>query len=114
MTCAIDAREFPVIAPESIEQLCQVVRDAAQQGTAIYPVGGRTMLDVGLPPVRDGTAVETTRLDRVIDYPSRDMTITVQAGIRIENLQAILRAEGQQLPVDVPRAAEATLGGAIA
>lgn len=114
MTCKIDGREFPVIAPESIEQLRQVVRDAAQQATAIYPVGGRTMLDFGLSPARDGMAVETTRLDRVIDYPSRDMTITVQAGIRIEKLQGILRAEGQQLPVDVPRAAEATLGGAIA
>ena len=42
------------------------------------------------------------------------MTITVEAGIRIAKLQEILRAEGQRLPIDVPRAADATLGGAIA
>jgi glycolate oxidase FAD binding subunit len=114
MSCEIDGKSFPIAQPESVRDLCQIVRDTAAQGQAIYPVGGRTMLNFGLPPSRDGIALETTRLDRVIDYPSRDMTITVEAGIRVAKLQEILRSEGQRLPVDVPRAAEATLGGAIA
>jgi glycolate oxidase FAD binding subunit len=53
-------------------------------------------------------------LDRVIDYPARDMTITVQAGITIAKLQALLATENQQLPIDVPLPEQATLGGAIA
>ena len=40
------------------------------------------------------------RMDQVIDYPARDMTITVQAGMTIGTLQEILLKEGQQLPVD--------------
>jgi glycolate oxidase FAD binding subunit len=72
------------------------------------------MLDFGLPPARSGIALDTTRIDRIIDYPSRDMTITVEAGIRVAKLQEMLRAERQRLPVDVPRSDEATLGGAIA
>ncbi len=37
----------------------------------------------------------------VIDYPARDMTITVGAGITFGELSALLNKENQQLPVDV-------------
>jgi glycolate oxidase FAD binding subunit len=59
-------------------------------------------------------AVDTTALNSVIDYPARDMTITVGAGITIAALQAELAKEGQWLPVDVAMPEKATLGGAIA
>src|SRR5437764_7903752 len=42
------------------------------------------------------------------------MTVTVQAGITVAKLQETLAAEGQWLPVDVPRPERATLGGAVA
>ena len=44
------------------------------------------MLDWGLPATKPGVAVDMKELDRVIDYPARDMTITVQAGITIAKL----------------------------
>jgi glycolate oxidase FAD binding subunit len=72
------------------------------------------MLDWGLPPTKLGFAVDLCGLDQVIDYPARDMTITVQAGITIERLRDQLRSAGQQLPVDVPLPERATIGGAIA
>lgn len=72
------------------------------------------MLEYGLPPTKPGTAVDLRGLDRVIDYPARDMTITVEAGITIAKLAEILRAEGQHLPIDVSLPEQATLGGAIA
>jgi glycolate oxidase FAD binding subunit len=105
---------LPVARPCSVAELSELVRHAAAEGRALYPVGGGTMLDYGLPPTKPGTAVELGGLDRVIDYPARDMTVTVQAGITINRLQEVLRAEGQHLPVDVPFPVEATLGGAVA
>jgi len=105
---------LPVARPNSVAELSELVRQAAASDQALYPVGGGTMLDLGLPPTKPGTAVELGALDRVIDYPARDMTITVQAGITITRLQEVLRAEGQQLPVDVPLPDQATLGGAVA
>jgi glycolate oxidase FAD binding subunit len=92
----------------------EVVRQAGDDGQALYPVGGRTRLDFGLPPVKPGLAVDLRGLAAVIDYPARDMTITVQAGITIAGLREILAAERQRLPIDVARADEATLGGALA
>jgi glycolate oxidase FAD binding subunit len=72
------------------------------------------MLGLGLPPTRPGVAVDLRALNQVIDYPARDMTITVQAGITIAKLQELLAAENQWLPIDVPQADRATLGGALA
>src|SRR5262245_21071581 len=72
------------------------------------------MLGRGLPPARPGTAVDLRQHSQVIDYPARDMTISVRAGITIAKLQATLAAENQRLPIDVPQADRATLGGALA
>jgi glycolate oxidase FAD binding subunit len=37
----------------------------------------------------------------IVDYPARDMTITVGAGMSYGTLQTILKEENQQLPIDV-------------
>lgn len=114
-SCLIDDfGPVPLIAPASLGELVEVVRSAAAGGKALYPVGGSTMLGLGLPPTRAGQAVDLRGLTQVIDYPARDMTVTVQTGITVAALQALLAAEGQRLPVDVPHAAQATLGGALA
>lgn len=114
-TLPIDgSKPYPVRRPSSVAEVGELVRAAVAAGEGVYPVGGRTALDVGLPPARSGFALDTTALDAVIDYPARDMTITVQAGITVGKLRAALAAEGQWLPVDVPRADAATIGGAVA
>jgi glycolate oxidase FAD binding subunit len=105
---------MPVVRPATAAEVADVVRRCAADGTAVYPVGGGTMLDYGLPPARPGVAVELRALDRVIDFPARDMTITVEAGITVARLAEITRAEGLHLPIDVPDPDRATLGGAIA
>ena len=109
-----DFGPLPVRRPTSVAELCGLVKEAAAGGQGVYPVGGRTTLDVGLPPIKPGIALDTTALNQVIDYPARDMTITVQAGITMAKLQETLAAEGQWLPVDVPNPDQATIGGAVA
>jgi len=80
----------------------------------LYPAGGRTALTVGSAGGAVNTLIDTTTLNRVVDYPARDMTVTVEAGIRIDDLQAILKEQGQRLPIDIAQSSRATLGGAIA
>ena len=60
------------------------------------------------------TVVSLSGLARVVDYPARDMTITVEAGMRMDELQATLATERQRLPIDIAQAGRATLGGALA
>jgi glycolate oxidase FAD binding subunit len=105
---------MPVVRPATVVDVGEVVRRCAADGQAVYPVGGGTMLDYGRPPTKPGVAVATGALDQVIDFPARDMTITVQSGITIARLTEVTRAQGLQLPIDVPEPERATLGGAIA
>lgn len=114
MNTALDLGSFPVFQPAAVAELGERIRQAAAEGQGLYPVGGRTMLDLGLPPARPGLCVDLRSLNQVIDYPARDMTITVQAGITIRQLQEKLASEHQQLPIDIPRPDQATLGGALA
>jgi glycolate oxidase FAD binding subunit len=114
-TISIDqSAPMPVKQPATVADLGELIKQARAARQGVYPIGGRTTLDVGLPPLKPGIAIDTTALNQVIDYPARDMTITVQAGITIANIQAELAKEGQWLPVDTPEPEKATLGGAIA
>ena len=71
-------------------------------------------INYGNEPTRPGQTLDLTGLAKIVDYTPRDMTILVEAGVRMADLAATLAAEGQQLPIDVPRASEATIGGVVA
>ena len=71
-------------------------------------------LRYGYPRVDGDVTLDLNDLNRIVDYPARDMTITVEAGVRMEDLQKRLAAEGQRLPIDVAQSHRATIGGAVA
>jgi glycolate oxidase FAD binding subunit len=105
---------LPVRRPGTVAEVCELVREARASQQAVYPVGGRTTLDLGRVPSKPGFAIDTRRLNAVIEHAARDMTITVQAGITMAELAKVLAAENQWLPIDVPNPETATLGGAVA
>lgn len=102
------------IEPADQQELVEAVRACAQSQTAIYPIGGGTSLDFGLVAKEPGYALSLAKLHRVVDFPARDMTVTVEAGVTMRALAESLAAEKLQLPVDVPQADKATLGGVVA
>ena len=102
------------VAPSDQAELAAIVRQSFADRIAVYAMGGGTSLACGLPARTPGVGLSLQKLNRVIDYPSRDMTITVEAGIRMADLAQTLAAENQWLAVDAPQASQATLGGVIA
>lgn len=102
------------MTPAEQAEAAALVRQAHEDRTPLYPIGGGTALDFGLPARQPGLGLSVAGLNRVVDYPSRDMTITVEAGIRMADLAAMLAREGQRLAVDAAQAEAATLGGMIA
>ncbi|MGC3968670.1 MAG: FAD-binding oxidoreductase [Pirellulales bacterium] len=99
--------------PATQADLAETVRTAYDGKTPVYPLGGGTALAYGLVGKTPGWGLNTKALNKVVDYPARDMTITVESGVTISELQKVLSAEGQHLPVDIAQPQEATLGGAI-
>ncbi|MEX2175771.1 MAG: FAD-binding oxidoreductase [Pirellulaceae bacterium] len=102
------------LSPADAGEVASAVRDAFESDTPLYPIGGGTSLDYGLPAKAPGHGLSLAGLNRVIDYPARDMTVTVEAGLTMRALAQLLATEGQRLPIDVPRAERATIGGVIA
>ena len=102
------------IIPSGQEAVAEAVRQAWQAGTPVYPIGGGTHPAWGAGPGTPGLGLSLAGLARVVDYPARDLTITVEAGVTLAALAERLAAEGQRLPVDVAFPSRATVGGAVA
>jgi glycolate oxidase FAD binding subunit len=102
------------LTPATRAAAIDVVRDCYASNVAIYPIGGGTSLDFGLSPKQDGIGLSLSQLTRIIEFPARDMTITVEAGITMQTLSDTLAQENLRLPIDVPAPHVATLGGVVA
>jgi glycolate dehydrogenase FAD-binding subunit len=103
-----------ILTPSTVEELASALKQADAAGKAVAPVGGGTQLDLGMPPTRLDLAIETTELNRVVEYEPADLTVTVEAGMRLSELQRILGENGQFLALDPPLEDAATIGGVIA
>jgi glycolate oxidase FAD binding subunit len=114
MPAAPFATEAEFVPTTQDELRRYLAENASGPRRPIAPVGGRTALDFGRPLAAAAVAVLSSRLDRIVDYPARDMTITVEAGIRMDRLAEALAAEGQRLPIEAPQSNRATLGGVVA
>ncbi|MBI4571484.1 MAG: FAD-binding oxidoreductase [Chloroflexi bacterium] len=101
-----------VATPSSVDELAAVLAAADAAGAAIVPWGGGTHMAMGNAPSRYDLALRTAKLDRVLEYEPADLTVTVEAGVPLGTLQALLAGHGQFLPIDAP--AEATAGGVLA
>ena len=102
------------VTPADQAALAEAVRAAFVAGTPLYPIGGGISLGYGVTPRQPGLGLSLAGLTRLVDYPARDLTITVEAGMTIAELARRLAAEGQRLPVDVPQPDRATVGGCVA
>lgn len=112
---AIDGREpQEVIFPETIAHVATVVRTAHERQLAVAPLGCGAFLHVGGVPRRYTLALPLSRLNKLVDYQPTDMTVTVEAGMSLAQLQQILGEHGQWLPLDPPLPERATVGGIIA
>ena len=103
-----------VALPESVEQIQKLLAFAADRGLSVIPAGSGTKLGIGNPPRKVDLVLSTRRLNSMIEYEPADLTVTVQAGMRLANLQVQLSENGQFLPLDPAYASLATVGGIAA
>ncbi len=101
-------------APANLDEAASVLAWAAEAHVAIVPVGAGTRLGLGNRPRAVDLLLSTHRLNQVIEYEPADLTITVQAGTRLADIQRVLAERGQFLPIDPPFASRATIGGLVA
>lgn len=103
-----------VIAPGSAEEVAQVLRHCSSAGLAVAPRGGGTKLGLGNRPQALDFLLSTERLNRILEHAFGDMTVTVEAGCTIRNLQQAVQQHGQRLAADPLRPEQSTVGGLLA
>src|SRR5580692_3592812 len=102
-----------VLEPVNEPQVAAVLRLANDAGLAVIPRGGGTKLSWGNVPARADVILSTVRLDKIIEHPWADLTVSVEAGCTIQKLQSALAQHGQRLALDPLWPARATIGGVL-
>ena len=102
-----------IVEPQSGEEAAEILRCANEDGAAVIPRGGGTKSDWGNPPARTDVMLSTARLNRVVEHAWADLTVTVEAGCTITELQRTLAQHGQRLAVDPLWPEKATVGGVL-
>lgn len=103
-----------IVSPATAEGVAEVLKFAADHDLAVIPRGKGTKLALGMPPRRYDLALSLEKLTQVWHYEPADLTISVEAGMKIGDLQDFLGREGLWLPMDPRGGASATVGGILA
>lgn len=103
-----------LVIPDTKDMLSQFLNVCDEHLFPIFPVGNATKINWGKSPDRAKIFVSTQRMNGIIDHAVEDLTVTVESGMKIKDLQNILALKGQFLPIDPCFPESATIGGIIA
>jgi glycolate oxidase FAD binding subunit len=100
--------------PADARRVAASLAAAAQDRLAVVAFGGSTLQSIGNAPRRYDVAIALHRLDRVLQYDPRELTIGVEAGITLDGFARTLAQARQFIPFDAPLPRRATIGGTLA
>jgi glycolate oxidase FAD binding subunit len=103
-----------LVEPRDEAEVADVLRQAARESHAVLPRGGGTKLDWAPRARRCDVVLSTAHLDALVEHQPGDLVCVVQAGMRLDVLQARLAEHGQRLSLDPDHGVAATIGGIVA
>jgi FAD/FMN-containing dehydrogenase len=138
---AVDGLTPKAVAfPTNTKMVSEIVQCAGRAGLAVVPWGSGTKMSMGNPPSRLDLVICTAGMNHMLDVDTANLTITVEAGVRLRDIQARLATQedrcylplenlttekgeficsdrshsGCFLPLDPPFSEKATIGGIVA
>ncbi len=105
-----------VVRPGSTEEVAAVVRLCHDAGVALVPQGGNTGLCGGSIPDASGRQVvlSLTRMKRIREIDLANETITVEAGVILQQLQDAATQVDRLFPLSLGAEGSCTVGGNLA
>ncbi|MDD0814224.1 FAD-binding oxidoreductase [Curvibacter sp. HBC28] len=106
-------RALAVVRPANTAEVAAVVKACVAAGSPIVPQGGNTGLAVGSIPDDSGRQVvlSLTRMNAVRQLDPDNLTITVEAGCILQNLQTAAEQAGYLFPLSLAAEGSCTIGG---
>ena len=97
----------------STQEVAAVMRYAWENGIAVTPRGAGTNLVGSTVPQKGGIILDLSRMNRVLEIDEEMLTATVEAGVVLQDFQALVESKGLFYPPD-PGEKTASIGGNIA
>ena len=109
-------KALAVVRPASTAQVAAVVKACASAGTSMVAQGGNTGLVGGSIPNESGQQVVLSlqRMNTVRSIDAANMTMTVDAGCILQNLQDTAEKAGFLFPLSLAAEGSCTIGGNLA
>ncbi|WP_293606160.1 FAD-binding oxidoreductase, partial [Polaromonas sp. UBA4122] len=106
-------RALAVVRPGSTHEVAAVVKACAAARVSIVPQGGNTGMVVGSTPDASGTQIVLSlqRMNSVRVLDAANLTITVDAGCVLQNLQEACEKAGFLFPLSLASEGSCTIGG---
>ncbi len=105
-----------LIAPQTAEQVAQVVRTCSEAGIAIVAQGGNTGMCGGAVPDDSGEQVilSLSRMNRIRQVDRLNYSIEVEAGCILADIQDAARDAGRHFPLSLGAEGTCQIGGNLA
>lgn len=103
-----------VVLVDSEEEVIDLVKCASKNKIPLTPRGKATSGYGGVLPIGQGVVVDFYRMNRVLSTDPENLTVTVQAGLVWEKLEAELQKQGLALRLYPTSAPASTVGGWLA
>ena len=109
-----DSCEAKAIAyPSSTEQVTQILRLCNENRQTIVPFGGLTGLVQGCQTTPDDIALSLEKMNNIDELDTTAHTMTVQAGVTMQQAQEAADGQGLFFPVDIGARGNCMLGGNV-
>ncbi|MFL6214802.1 MAG: FAD-binding oxidoreductase [Blastocatellia bacterium] len=102
-----------LVKPASAREAADCLRLCAERRIAVVPAGRAMWLECGNPLRRADVVLSLERMSRIVDYSAPDLTVTVEAGMTLNELNEKTGRDRLWLPLDPPGAA-ASVGAVVA
>ena len=102
-----------VLIASSAEEIASVMKICNENRIPVTPRGAGTGLVGGCVPVYGGLVIDTTKMDRILDYDLENFCVTIQPGVLLQDLADDCLRRGMLYPPD-PGQKFATVGGNVA
>jgi len=103
-----------VLCPSTPEELAEQFAEANSKRQSITLCGNSTKNRMAGPIAASDITISTAAMNRVLQYEPRDLTISVEAGMRWSDFSLLLAGHGQMVPLDPSFESNATVGGVVA
>jgi FAD/FMN-containing dehydrogenase len=112
----IRGKALAVVRPANTQEVSDVIKACAQAGVSVVPQGGNTGLVVGSIPDASGTQVllSLQRMNEVRHIDTDNLTLTVEAGCILQNVQQAAEQAGFLFPLSLGAEGSCTIGGNLA